>query len=150
MKTAKLVLGIFSIVICVYVLFQSFLAGLINTIRVTGESSGTGGMFLSMLMLAGGIVGIAGKKSRSCAITCTILYFVASVIGFLSAGTLYRDLYIGSYVCFAFFAFYFVSIWAQQYDGLSEGKTGKEPYIYEVGDRPIDPTPPKDNTDKSK
>ena len=65
MRTTKLVLGILTIVISAFVVFQSCAAGVANSLSENGESSGTGGLLVAMIMLAGGIVMIASRKSES-------------------------------------------------------------------------------------
>lgn len=45
MKTRKLVSGILSIVLSVFVLFQSALAGVANTMSANGEAGGSAGLF---------------------------------------------------------------------------------------------------------
>ena len=50
MKTAKLVIGIISMVLFVLVAFQSCAAGLGNALADNGEVSGTSGMLLAFCM----------------------------------------------------------------------------------------------------
>ena len=61
MKTAKLVIGIISMVLFVLVAFQSCAAGLGNALADNGEVSGTSGMLLAFCMLIAGIVGVATR-----------------------------------------------------------------------------------------
>ena len=63
MKTWKLVSGILSIVLFIVVAFQSCAAGLANALTENGESSGSAGIIVAIVMLAGGIVSIATRKS---------------------------------------------------------------------------------------
>ena len=49
MKTWKLVSGILSIVLSVFVLFQSALAGVANTMSANGEAGGSAGLFVAIL-----------------------------------------------------------------------------------------------------
>lgn len=56
MKTWKLVSGIISIVLSVFVVFQSMMAGLANALEESGQSSGSAGLIVSICMLCGGIV----------------------------------------------------------------------------------------------
>ena len=63
MKTWKLVSGILSIVLFVFVAFQSCAAGIWNALSENGESSGSGGIDVAILMLSGGIVSVATRKS---------------------------------------------------------------------------------------
>ena len=63
MKTWKLVSGILSIVLSIFVMFQSSAAGLLNALDGSKESSGTAGLFVAFFMIAGGIVSIAVRKN---------------------------------------------------------------------------------------
>lgn len=95
MKTWKLVSGILSIILSVLVILQSCVAGFANTIAENGEASGTGGLVVAIILLAGGIVSIATKKgSKGGNIALIILFGLGSLVAFASAGTLYKDLYV--------------------------------------------------------
>ena len=100
MKTWKLVAGIISIVLFVLVMFQSCAAGVANTLTDNGEFSGTAGVMVAILMLPGGIVSIATRKSKGKGgnIALIILFGIASIIGFTSYGS-YSDLAIWSGWC---------------------------------------------------
>ena len=63
MKVWKLVSGILSIILFVFVSFQSCAAGVSNALEANGEASGSAGIIVAILMLAGGIVSIATRKS---------------------------------------------------------------------------------------
>lgn len=100
MKTAKLVLGILSICISVFVLFQSFAAGMANALSSNGEVGGTGGALVAILMLTAGIVMIATRKSdkKGGSVAAMILYLIAAFFGFVTAGS-YSDLKVWSSIC---------------------------------------------------
>ena len=100
MKTTKLVLGILSICVSVLVLFQSFAAGMANSLAANGEIGGTGGLLVSVLMLTAGIVMIATRKSekKGGSIAGMILYLLAALFGYSTAGS-YADLKIWSTIC---------------------------------------------------
>ena len=53
MKTWKLVSGILSMILFVIVTFQSCAAGVANSLEANGETSGSAGVFVAILMLAG-------------------------------------------------------------------------------------------------
>ena len=97
MKTWKLVSGILSIILFVVVSFQSCAVGIGNTLGETGE---VGGIVLSILMLAGGIVSIATRntKGKGGNISLIILFGLASFFGFVLAGS-YTDLKIWAGWC---------------------------------------------------
>jgi Ca2+/Na+ antiporter len=100
MKNWKLVSGILSIVLCVFVLFQSCAAGTYNALEANGEVSGSAGFLVAVFMLAGGIVSIATRKStgKGGNIALIVMFALAAVIGFTNAGS-YSDLYIWSVWC---------------------------------------------------
>ncbi len=99
MKTWKLVSGIISTVLSVFVVFQSMMAGLANTLEESGQSSGSAGLVVSICMLCGGIVSIVSRKnnSKGTNIALIILFGLATLIGFVLAGN-YSDLYIWSFL----------------------------------------------------
>jgi len=63
MKVWKLISGILSMVLFLVVAFQSCAAGVANTLAENGEVSGSAGILVAILMLAGGIV-CCNKKIR--------------------------------------------------------------------------------------
>lgn len=64
MKTAKLSIGIISIVLSVFVIFQSCAAGISNSLSSNGESSGMAGLLVAITLMVGGIIGLATRKSH--------------------------------------------------------------------------------------
>ena len=101
MKTAKLIIGIISIVLCAFVLLQSCVAGIGNAIADNGENSGTAGLMVAILMLVSGIVGISTRNSKGGGITAGVFYAIAGLIGISNYGS-YADLAIWSVLCFIF------------------------------------------------
>lgn len=93
MKTAKLVVGILTLVFSVLVLFQSCAAGLGDAIQNEGGTSGGTGMLVGFLMIAGGIVDIAARRAKGGAIACTVLFGLAAILGLTSTG-IFADLKI--------------------------------------------------------
>ena len=100
MKVWKLVSGILSIILFVLVTFQSCAAGVVNALEENGESSGSVGIIVAILMLAGGIVSIATRTSEKKGgnIALIILFGLAALIGFAGYGN-YSDLAIWSGWC---------------------------------------------------
>lgn len=99
MKTWKLVSGIISIVLSVFVVFQSMMAGLANALEANEQSSGSAGLVVSICMLCGGIVSIVSRKnnSKGTNIALIILFGLATLTGFILAGN-YSDLFLVSMV----------------------------------------------------
>lgn len=93
MRTSKLLIGIFSIVLSFFILFQSFFAGLGNVLSNNNEVSGSAGLLVAILMLVAGIFVLSTLKINSYA--PTIIYLIAGILGLLLAGS-YSDLYIWS------------------------------------------------------
>ncbi len=100
MKIWKLVAGILSCILFVLVAFQSCAAGVANALEENGEVSGSAGIILAVLMLAGGIVSIATRKSvkKGGNIALILLFGLAALIGFANYGS-YSDLAIWSGWC---------------------------------------------------
>lgn len=99
MKTWKLVSGILSIVLCLFVLLQSCAAGTVNALEASGEVSGSAGLIVSIMMLAGGIVSIVTRKgTKGGNIAIIVLYGVAALCGFTMAGN-FTDLNIWAFWC---------------------------------------------------
>ena len=108
--TAKLIIGIISIVLFVLVAFQSCAAGLGNAMANNGETGGSFGFIVALNLLITGIIAIVARKSTKKApwIICTVLlwlnYFYAKMFG----GS-YADLVIWGFISFAFGVFYLFS-----------------------------------------
>ena len=100
MKTWKLVSGILSIILFVVVTFQSCASGVVNALEENGSSSGSVGVLVAILMLAGGIVSVASRKSVKMGgnIALLILFGLAALMGFAGYGN-YSDLVIWSIWC---------------------------------------------------
>lgn len=100
MKTWKLVSGILSMILFVLVAFQSCAAGMVNTLENNGGSSGSVGIVVGILMLAGGIVSVATRKSQGKGgnIALIILFGLAAFMGFVGYGN-YSDLVIWAFWC---------------------------------------------------
>lgn len=100
MSIWKIVSGVLSIVLCFFVIFQSCAAGFLNAISQNGQSSGSAGLIVAVLMLAGGIISIATRNALGNGgnIAIIIIYGIAAVIGYLMAGS-YADLVIWATWC---------------------------------------------------
>ncbi|MCQ2354016.1 MAG: hypothetical protein MJ102_02805 [Clostridia bacterium] len=101
MKTAKLVIGIISIVLFGLILFQSCAAGIGNSLEGNGETSGSSGAFLALCMLTAGIVGIATRKGIAGGFVSGGFYALGGLIGISNYGS-YGDLKIWSILSFIF------------------------------------------------
>ena len=111
MKTWKLVSGIISIVLSVFVVFQSMIAGLANALEESGQVSGSAGLVVSICMLCGGIVSIVSRKnnSKGTNIALLILFSLATLTGFVLAEK-DSDLYIWSAWCLINAVLAFISL----------------------------------------
>lgn len=91
----KKVIGIISIVLFIFITFQSCAAGLGNALSNNKEASGTAGLFLAIFMLIAGIISIISKYSKGMTITATVFYLIAFIIGICNVGT-FSDLKVWS------------------------------------------------------
>ncbi len=108
MKTAKLIIGIISIVLTFVVLFQSCAASIGDALANEGGTSGGTGIFVAILMLIAGIVAIAARKSRGGSIVCMIFYALAGILG-LTANGLYKDLIVWGVICLIFAVIFLIA-----------------------------------------
>ena len=117
MKIWKLISGIMSIVLSVFVVIQSGIAGLSNALEENGESGGSAGLFLAILMLTGGIVSIVvhNKQSKGPNIALIVLYGIAAALGFGFAGS-YGDLNIWAGWCLICAVFALISMFLKKKD----------------------------------
>ena len=99
MKTWKLVSGILSIILFVFVAYQSCAAGVGNALAENGESGGSAGIIVAVLLLAGGIVSICARKGgRGLNIALIVIFGIGAVVGFTMAGS-FADLNIWAGWC---------------------------------------------------
>lgn len=99
MMVWKLVSGILSITLFIFVAFQSCAAGLSNTLSSNGEIGGTAGFIVAIMLLVGGIVSIVTRNgSTGGNIALMIVYGSGALIGLVFAGS-YSDLYIWAGWC---------------------------------------------------
>ena len=98
MKTWKLVAGIISIILLVAECLIA--AGVVNALEDNGGTSGSVGILVAILLLAGGIVSIATRKSEGKGgnIALIILFGLAALCGFAGHGN-YSDLVIWAVWC---------------------------------------------------
>lgn len=115
MKTAKLTLGIISIVLSLVVWFQSCAAGIGSALeQKKNDTSGSSGIIVGLFFIVAGIVGIAARKSKGGAIAATIIYAIAGIIGVASTG-IFKDLLVWGIISFIFAAVFAISIFKQNY-----------------------------------
>lgn len=121
MKVWKLVSGILSIILSVFVLFQSSMAGIANTLEENGEVGGSAGLFVAILMLAGGIVSIAvrNKSNKGGNIALIVIFCLAALLGFLMAGS-FADLKIWASWCIICAVLALISLFTNKNRGQSD------------------------------
>lgn len=108
--TAKLILGIISIVISPIILIQSCAAGLISAISDSADGSGSAGFIVSLFLLVSGIIAVCARKAVSkapwiiAAVLLWINYFLAKVLG----GS-FGDLIIWGFISFLIGVFYLIA-----------------------------------------
>lgn len=100
MKVWKLISGILSIVLFMFVIFQSCIVGISNALEENNEVGGSGGVILGLFMLSAGIVSIATHKKDGIGgdIGAAVLFFIAAFFGAALAGG-YSDLYVWAGWC---------------------------------------------------
>lgn len=108
MKTAKLVIGVVSMVLFAIIVMQSCAAGISNSLEGSGEISGSAGLLLAACMLIAGIVGTATRKGKKGgAFAAGGFYLAGGIVGYANAGS-YGDLYIWSVLSVIFGLFFII------------------------------------------
>lgn len=116
MRTAKLVIGIVSMVLAVVVLFQSCAVGIGTALESkTTDTSGGMGIIVAIMMIVSGIVSVVARKSKGGAIAATIIYAITGIIGVASTG-MFKDLIVWGIINFIFAVICGISIFTQKYD----------------------------------
>ena len=108
--TAKLILGIISMVIFAIVALQSCAVGVGNTFSNNGESSGSFGFLIALNLLITGIIAVVARKSVKKApwVISAVLLCLNYLYAKLFSGS-FSDLLIWGFICFALAAFYLLS-----------------------------------------
>ena len=109
-SVGRLVIGIFAIILFVLIAFQSCAAGLSNALEENDSFSGTSGLFLAIFMLAGGITGVATRKSvkKGGPLAAGIVLAIGTLLGATSWNSDFGDLKVWTVVSLLFSVFYFV------------------------------------------
>ena len=106
MKTARLCIGILSLVLFFVILFQSCAVGIGEALS-GDEGGGSGsGMSVAFLILIAGIVGICTRKSVVGAYITAAFYAIAGIVGISSIGSIYGDLVVWGVLSLIFAAIF--------------------------------------------
>ena len=105
-KTAKLIVGIISIVLFMVIAFQSCAVSISTALTGTESTSGGAGVIVSFLILISGIVGICTRNSKAGGITTAVFYAIAGMCGMGNAED-FPDLEVWACLCLIFAAIYF-------------------------------------------
>lgn len=106
MKTARLSIGIISMVLFLIILFQSCAAGIGEAITGDDGGSAGSGAAVAWLMLIAGIVGVCTRKGVIGAYISAAFYALAGIIGLSSMGSIFADLVIWGVVSLIFAAIF--------------------------------------------
>lgn len=115
-KTIRLIVGIISIVLSVVVLFQSCAVGVGNSLSENGETGGSGGAILAIVMLISGIISIAARSTKGGTITAVVFFALGAIVAFANAGS-YSDLKVWAVIAIIFAVLLCVSLKMKAKDG---------------------------------
>ena len=120
--TLKLILGILSIIISVFVLFQSCVAGLGNALEANGESGGSFGVLVAFNLLASGVIAIAARRSgkKTAMIIAAVLLWLSFFFGKVFSGS-YGDLVIWGFLSYAIGVVYLFSVMTNKKEYIIAG-----------------------------
>ena len=104
MKTARLTIGIISMVLFLFIMFQSCAASVGEAL--TGDEGGgsSSGVLVALFMLIAGIIGVCTRNGVTGAYVAAGFYALAGIIGISSIGSIFADLVIWGGVSLAFAA----------------------------------------------
>ena len=102
MKTARLCIGILSMVLFFVIMFQSCAAGIGEALSGVEGDASSSGVFVAFLMLIAGIIGVCTRKSVVGAYVTAVFYAIAGIIGVSSNGGIFADLVIWGALSFIF------------------------------------------------
>lgn len=97
----KKVIGVISLVLFLFIMLQSCVAGVSNAMEGQGEISGSAGFFLAVSMLIGGILLLISKDKKGVLITAIVFYIIGGLLGITNIGS-YSDLAIWSVLSLIF------------------------------------------------
>lgn len=92
-SVGRLVIGILSMVLFIFITFQSCAAGISNTLQENDALSGSAGLFTAIMFLAAGIVGVCTRNSKGIVgpIITAVLYVIGALFT-IGSGDTYPDL----------------------------------------------------------
>lgn len=97
----RLCIGVFSILLHFFIVFQSFFAGVLNLFSGNGETSGSSGMILASLFLLAGVFSITLRHTQYlCSAITWIIYWIGWFITPFSST--YKDLSVWTVLSFVF------------------------------------------------
>lgn len=108
MKVSRLIIGIISTILFIFISFQSCAAGVGNALEENGEVSGTAGFMLACCMLIAGIIGICCRKIKIGTIVAGCFYAIGGLFGIANVGS-FSDLKIWSVLSFIFAAVFILT-----------------------------------------
>ena len=93
LSAGRLTIGIISMVLFIFIAFQSCAAGLSNALEENNALSGSAGLFTAIMFLVAGIVGVCTRNARGIVgpIITAVLYFIGAAFT-IGTGDTYGDL----------------------------------------------------------
>ena len=118
MKTAKIVMGIISIVLSVQIYFTAKSLRVLEIMENTLDLGGTTGYWVAVLMFLLGIVTIVARSSRGGSAFCMFGYMLTGYLGITYNG-IYEDLVFWGALCLFFAVLFLAFIFCPGYqDGF--------------------------------
>ena len=114
MKTTRLTVGIIAIVLALFILLQSLVAGMGIAVenRIGDISEGTG-IIVSLLMMIGGIIAVSDRTTKLGTISSLIFFILGGIISIACKGR-FKDLFIWGIVSFIFSIIFLISLFTDK------------------------------------
>lgn len=93
LSAGRLTIGIISMVLFIFIMFQSCAAGFVNTVEGNNASSGSAGFLTAVMFLIAGIIGVCTRNTQGKVgpFITAVLYFIGAILT-IGSGSTYGDL----------------------------------------------------------
>ena len=114
-EKVRLTMGIISCILFIIIFIQSCAAGVVNSMNHSRDTGGSAGLFVGILAVAAGIIGIVNRKNGKGSVIAGAVYVLAGLIG-TGNDKVYQDLSLWG-TLFLIFGAYFIYTGRKQLKG---------------------------------
>nr|DAP86049.1 MAG TPA: hypothetical protein [Caudoviricetes sp.] len=104
MKNARLIIGIVSFILFFIILFQSCVAGFVNSVNASSDAGGSVGLVVAFMVVIAGIIAIVCRKNATGSIVAGVVYGLSGLLG-VANSDVYKDTCLFGAACSLFSLF---------------------------------------------